>query len=262
MNDLIVSHLNKYEEAVRVATPAGHQRAIEWVGSMAIEYTVRSFIDDQFYNDGRGMEREQHRAGLGHIMAWAMDCGLPEIVVTRDDGLINEAITKQLQSVFKKKAYSTEVMEMLVECGENEQTLNDLLEAENLKNERIFHARQNKLVDLEQHIRHMLVEWLHEAMRTESHLEGISPRLIGTVASKFGYALNMRRKYCIRGISMGNRDVAGELAMVNAVVKEGHERFILDRIDELDRQSDFQDDPTLLNERGRVGDNERPDITY
>lgn len=269
MFNQITSRLLNLDADLKVASPTAHLNANKWMASTACEYTLGSYIDDQVArNDEYYAVREEKRGFLNRILAFAMDNGVPSQVICGDGdtdtehGLINEAIRKELERSFKAKAISQEHMELLIECGEDEEVLTLMNDAENAKNERIANKRKNSMKERESELRHLMSHWFMDVFQASANIDSLPAYLLKIVISKYDYALQAQRKYCIRGIQMGAPEAAGELSAINAIIKKGDIKWCYDRLDELDRQSNFADDPTELYHRGRTGDNERPDITY
>ncbi len=269
MFNQITSRLLQLDEELKIASPTAHLNANKWMASTACEWALSSFVDDAMArNDQYYQVREEKRGYLAQVLAFAMDNGIPAQVICGEgaadttEGLINEAITKELNATFRAKSISQENMELLVECGEDEEVLLLMQEGENVKNERIANKRKLKLSDAESGMRHDMSHWFTTAYQASENLDNLPAYILKQVIMKYDYAIQAQRKYHIRGISNGNLAGAGELKMLNMVIARDDIKWCLDRLEELERQSNFKDDPTELYDRGRVGDNEKKDITY
>lgn len=267
MFNSITSRLSLIDADLKVASPTAHLNALKWMASTACEWALNSFVDDAMAKDTKFYQmREEKRANLARVASYAMDNGLPAQAIEGDgpsdtvNGLINEAITKELNATFKAKSISQEHMELLVECGEDEEVLLLMQEGENVKNERIAKKRKMKLEDAESGMRHDMSHWFMATFNASPNLDNIHQAILKQVIMKYDYAMQAQRKYCIRGVQLGNMGCAGELKMINEIIKRGDIGWCLDRLEELERQSDFDDSGTIT--RGKPGDDERPDITY
>lgn len=272
MTTLITSRLEQLDESVHEASPTAHLNAVTWMASTAVEWALSSFIDDQMArNDKYYAEREQKREQLLRVLAYAMDRGLPpQAILGENDkdtekGLINEAIAKEMAKSFKSQSLSSDVMELLVACGEDEEVLLLQQEAENQRAERIANARKNKASERLAELRYLLTHWFNGVHGATASMDGLPEYMLKVMVAKYDYAMQSQRKYCHRGITIDinagrQATQVGELKCLNNIIQKNDLGWIYDRIEERQRESQFDDSGTI--ERGKIGDDERVDITY
>lgn len=267
MNTQITSKLTLIDEDTKLASPTAHLNALEWIADTAVSWTLDTLLQDQMARDTSFYrKREEKRQHLLQVLAYAMDRGLPAQTITGssdkdlEGGLINEAITKELHKSFKEISLSEEQRQLLIDCDEDPDVIDAEMEAKNMEGRRIATKRRNSANEREAELRKLLSEWFRGVYQATAELDNIPSYILRVVSSKYDYALQAQRKYCKKGIGMGNYDGAGELKQINKVIAKNDIKWIHDRIDELDRQSNFDDSGEI--EKGMVGDDERKDITY
>ncbi len=256
--DLQITNKFDLEMADLELIPACRKMAVEWLGQMAISFAVSSFVDD-FMFKAKGQEmRDTKRHSLTQILAFCMDNGY---TAQNAQNEMTSTIEKTSHADFKAKSVSQEQLDILVACGEDEESMKTTLAEENASGARIHNARKNRLKDFIGDIRGQMDHILATARGiSEPDLSTAPVWLVKLVATKIMGAEEQHRKYLIRGITQGHLGNAGQLTLLNDVTKNRRMEAVHDRLAELDRESQFDD--TGVIERGRAGDDENVDITY
>ena len=241
--------------------PSCRNMAVSWLGQMAVSFTVGSLVDDfMFKQNGQAM-RDAKRVQLTHVLAFCMDNGYTA-QMAHDE--IKSSIDKAIESAFRSKSFSQEQMELLIACGEDEDSLIKTLAEDNQSGERIHNARKNKLESFIGDVRGQTEHMLSQARDNISpDLAGIPAWMASLIATKIQMACEMHRKYLIRGIARGQLGNAGQLSILNGILQNERMGWVHNRLDELNRESQFDDKGCNHEDEARhAGDNEQVDITY
>jgi|15BtaG_2_1085339.scaffolds.fasta_scaffold11501_4 hypothetical protein len=256
--DLQITNRFDLEMADLELVPACRKMAVEWLGQMAISFAVSSFVDDfMFKSKGQEM-RDTKRHSLTQVLAFCMENGY---TAQNAQDEMTATIEKTAHSDFKSKSISQEQLEILVACGEDEESMKSTIAEENAAGARIHNARKNRLKDFMGDIRGQMDHILATARGiAEPDLSSAPAWLIKLIATKILGAEEQHRKYLIRGITQGHLGNAGQLTLLNATMKVERMEWVHLKLAEMERESQFNDSGVI--ERGHAGDNENKDITY
>lgn len=240
--------------------PACRERVTSYMAQMAISFYINSLSQEATQSWVNSEKEEQKRRWLTAILAIALDNGMSQESMQK---MLEEEMEKHGKKEFVFRGHvDEEKRALLLACGETEESIDALLTETSKKQKLSFEEKEAYINDMRSLVQSEVNrEILGLANVGHTALYNADDWMKELLLDKVLRAINTHRKYLVNGIARGYIGSAGQLSILNSI-KEPLEKDIAQILKDIEyaKQSNYADGKDV--ERGKVGDDERPDITY
>lgn len=252
-------------EDVISTTPTAAMKAMEYMASMAIQFSMGTRVDDFIFKShgelGRDKKREDMANVLGYIMKWTP----PQVM---QEQIEKSFLYMQTQGL-KEHIATPQAMQVLIATGMDEQTIELMIKGKNAQ-KRNLHDKKQDMLDMKlAEVKAEGSRVIAAAMQGKPNLYGCDPWVSKQLLDKIQFALFGNGKTSFGHVGTLFTEIfeknifsrSGEYTMINSMNFQERINEALEEHDAISQQSMFEVS-TMMEIDYRIGDNEAPDFGH